>query len=516
MAKVHSLFTCQQCGYVSPQYLGRCPECGEWNSLVETSEDVRLKTKDSRQIQSKTRPVKLSEITSQPKERISTGISELDYILGGGLVPGQVVLLAGEPGVGKSTLLLQMVKSRISKLEVGTLSPEMRSKKLDSGISKNQEIKLQHQRSNLQFQTSNFQRQILYVSGEESPSQIALRAKRLGMEKLEGLLLFNETNVEGIISEMSKLEVRVSNVDNEVRSEKLDTKPSNLQTFKPQHPHSNFQLPTSMVIIDSIQTLWSESLSGVAGSVGQVRESASQIIQAAKSLNIPAIIVGQVTKEGTIAGPKVLEHMVDTVLSMEGARFEETRLLRVAKNRFGPTDEVGVFSMKEDGLFAVSDPSSSFIMKRTVPVAGQATTVIMEGTRPLLVEIQALVVPTSFPAPRRVGNGVIFSRLVTIVAILAKHLRLPLERFDVYVNVSGGFSVSEPAADAAIALAIYSSIKNKPLPAHAVAVGELSLLGELQSVPRLARRIKEAKRLGFTNVLSADSYDNLSAAAASL
>lgn len=483
MAKQHSQFTCQQCGYVSPQYLGRCPECGTWNSLVESVETKQTAKSERRTAHSA--PVKLSEIEPQPKERMSTGIAELDYVLGGGLVPGQVVLLAGEPGVGKSTLLLQMVKSFSGYGD-------------DARYVKRQTSNVAQTSSD----TDKRQTSILYVSGEESPSQIALRAKRLGMEKQEGLLLFTETNVEAIISQFA------------IRSSPFAIPKSNNERRKTKDEKrtANYDL----LIIDSIQTLWTDELLGTAGSVGQVRECASRIIETVKALQIPTIIVGQVTKEGAIAGPKILEHMVDTVLSMEGARFEETRLLRVAKNRFGPTDEVGVFSMKEDGLVAVSDPSSSFIMKRNSPVAGQATTVIMEGTRPLLIEVQALVVPTSFPAPRRVGNGVIFSRLVTIVAILAKHLRLPLERFDVYVNVSGGFSVSEPAADAAIALAIYSSIKNKPLPAHAVAVGELSLLGELQSVPRLARRIKEANRLGFTHILSADTYDNLSAATASL
>ena len=264
-----------------------------------------------------------------------------------------------------------------------------------------------------------------------------------------------------------------------------------------------------LLIVDSIQTMYSEALTGAPGSVGQVRECAYQLIQTAKSLRIPTIIVGQVTKEGSIAGPKVLEHLVDTVLYMEGSRFEETRILRVTKNRFGPTDEVGVFSMHEDGLREVTNPSSSFIQQREHALAGQATVVVMEGTRPILVEIQALVAPSELKSPRRVGNGVSFNRLTMICAILSKHLRLPLERFDVYVNVSGGMTIAEPAADLGIAVSIVSSFKNKPLPDKAVAIGELSLLGEVQRVSRSERRIKEAKRLGYTTIYDSSRFPQI-------
>lgn len=457
MAKSRSKYTCQQCGFVSPKFLGRCPQCGEWNSLVETVDVSSLKASGarpgSRTSSSIAKPIKLSEIKPQTKERISTGITELDYVLGGGMVGGQVVLLAGEPGVGKSTLLLQVVK----EVAAASYAADEKARKIHATT-------------------------VLYTSGEESPEQISLRARRLGFsaKQNKALTLFAETNVEALLSQLG-----------------------DSQTY-------------GLLIVDSIQTMHSEALTGAPGSVGQVRECAYQLIQAAKNRRIPTIIVGQVTKEGSIAGPKVLEHLVDTVLYMEGSRFEETRILRVTKNRFGPTDEVGVFSMHEDGLREVTNPSSSFIQKRDMALPGQATVVVMEGTRPILVEIQALVAPSELKSPRRVGTGVSFNRLTMICAILSKHLRLPLERFDVYVNVSGGMNVSEPAADLGIGLSIYSSLKNKPLPEHSVAIGELSLLGEVQTVSRAERRIKEAKRMGYSRVLSGEAHKTIHEAVRSL
>lgn len=427
MAKVRSKYTCQQCGYVSPQYLGKCPECEAWNSFVETTERETISSTPKRIAVTETHPpVTLTSLSSNPQERIKSGISELDHVLGGGIVAGQVILLAGEPGVGKSTLLLQVARELMSGKSSGT---------------------------------------ILYASGEESAEQIFLRARRLSItgKQADNILLQAETNVEAIVSQASN--------------------------------------KIGLLIVDSIQTLWTEDLAGAPGSVGQVRETAYRLIQHVKSERIPLIIVGQVTKEGSIAGPKVLEHLVDTVLYMESMPYEETRLLRVTKNRFGPTDELAVFTMNEKGLTEVPNPSANFLTQRIEPAAGQAVVVTLEGSRPLLVEIQALVVPSELAMPRRVATGVNPARLSMIAAILSKHLRLPLGKFDVFVNVSGGYTIREPAADLGIALAIYSSLKNTPLPQKSVAIGELSLLGEIQAASNQGRRVKEAKRLGFKILL---------------
>jgi DNA repair protein RadA/Sms len=425
--KFRSNYTCQQCSYVSPQYLGKCPECGAWNSFVESVVSTSASsTKSSRVKITDSKPLKLSSIQIDHVSRLSTGISELDYVLGGGIVAGQVILLAGEPGVGKSTLLLQVLREMAKKTKDGSY---------------------------------------LYTSGEESPEQITLRARRLKVSQKESEMinLQAETNVESIISQLT------------------DT--------------------TSLLIVDSIQTMWTEGLTGAPGSVGQVRETAYQLIQHVKASRIPLIIVGQVTKEGSIAGPKVLEHLVDTVLYMEGMQYEETRLLRVTKNRFGPTDEIAVFTMREDGLHEVVNPSENFLSSRASAAPGQAVVATIEGTRPLLVEIQALVVPSELAIPRRVATGIQPARLSMICAILSKHLRLPLGKFDVFVNVSGGYTIREPAADLGVALSIYSSFRNKPLPLKSVAIGELSLLGEVQVVANHARRVKEAKRLGYKTIL---------------
>lgn len=429
MAKSFTSYVCQQCGYISPQYLGRCPECQSWNTFVETAQQTAKQSSVNRQAASGAVPVKLTDISQESRQRMTTGIQELDLVLGGGLVSGQVVLLAGEPGVGKSTLLLQIAQAS---------APSEKTP-------------------------------LLYVSGEESPEQISIRAHRLHMGSIDTIRLLAETNIENIIS-------AIENSKGEYR----------------------------LLIVDSIQTMWSQELTGAPGSVGQVRECAYKLMQAAKKRQLPVIIVGQVTKEGSIAGPKVLEHLVDTVLYMEGSRYEELRLLRVEKNRFGPADEVGVFSMQEDGLRQVSDPSGSFYTKRDAPIAGHVATVVMEGSRPIIAEIQALVAPTELKNPRRVANGMNVNRLVMIVAILSKHLRLPFERFDVYINVSGGLKIEDPGCDLAVGLALYSSIKNIPLPLLSVAIGELSLLGEIQHVSHIKKRMREAKRAGFTSIYSAD------------
>lgn len=434
--KMQSSFVCQQCGYKSPSFMGKCPNCDTWNSMVETLDKKTQGPswgKNKRERGQDLKAVKLSSVTTAKVERITTGIKEVDQVLGGGLVPGSMILLAGDPGIGKSTLTLQMIGN------IGGL----------------------------------------YVSGEESAEQVKLRAERLKV-KSDRILILSETNVEAIIEESV-----------------------------------NNRTVIKILIIDSIQTLWSEDLTGTPGAIGQVRESTLKLLGFAKKEHLPVILIGHVTKEGTIAGPKTLEHIVDTVLYLEGDRFQSLRLLRTNKNRFGPVDEVGVFSMEEVGMKEISNPSEMFLGTNEKS-AGSVIVVTLEGSRPMLVEVQALTVATQLPVPRRVGNGINNNRLQMLVAILQKHLRLPLGNFDIFVNVASGLKVFEPAADLGICLSIVSSFKNKSLPGKTVAIGEVGLLGEIRNVIGLDRRIKEAKKLGFSHVLSPKSYTHLSKIAAEI
>jgi len=421
----HSKYVCQQCGYESTGWLGKCPECGTWNSLVETvistpkSHSKTGYSNSNRKSQSEiSKPIKLSEIKQIATKRISTRISELDRVLGGGLVPGQVVLIAGEPGIGKSTLLTQIS---------ATLGD------------------------------------VLYVCGEESANQAKIRADRLGIKK-SNISLLEETDVDSVINTISTLQG------------------TTLQG----------------VIIDSIQTMTTGDLSGMAGSVGQVRECAFRLLRAGKERNIPLFLVGHVTKEGTVAGPAVLAHIVDTVLWFEGDKTLTTRILRAVKNRFGPTDEVGVFEMQDKGLMPVTDIEKAFLEKGNKNVSGSIATSVMQGTRPILVEIQALVVPTKLMIPRRVAQGIDSRRLELLLAVLTRRCGLPLYEYDVFVNVAGGFKVTEPASDLAICIAIASSYFDKPISGSVIAIGEVGLLGEIREVVAEDKRIKEARRMGFT------------------
>ena len=441
--KLRSSFVCQQCEYTSPQWYGKCPNCGAWNSLIETVKEEPVKSVFSRGSLENTvaKPQKLSDVKHIEKNRLKSGYGEFDRVAGGWIVPGSVILLAGDPGIGKSTLLLHVLA-----------------------------------------RTGG-----LYVSGEESAEQVKLRAKRLGIEG-DNISILADTNVEGIVHVLS------SNDESGIMN------------------HGKEKL----VIVDSIQTLSSSDLEGMAGSVGQIRHSAELLIAAAKSQGVPMIIIGHVSKEGAIAGPKVLEHMVDAVLYLEGERFASARILRTLKNRFGAVEEVGIFEMGEKGLTEVTNPSALFLQDRVTNVPGSVVTVIMEGTRPMLVEIQALVVPTQLAIPRRVGSGVDYNRLQLLVAILQKRLNIPLGTFDIFVNVSGGIKIGEPSADLAVALAILSSFKNKPVNAKTAAFGELGLLGEVRSIAGEDRRIKEARRLGFTTVMSPKTTRNIKQVSASV
>lgn len=421
--KPQAKYVCQQCGYTSRGWLGKCPQCDSWNSLVEEVVEVGKPIKE-RGLKGEVggKPLKLSEIKTIKTQRLTTKIEEFDRVLGGGIVPGAAILVAGEPGVGKSTLLSSVLK--------------------------------------------NFC--VLYISGEESVEQIKLRMERLGKDN--NFFLLNETNINGVIREIREMREKKNIPD--------------------------------VAVIDSIQTMWTEELSGTAGSVGQVRECANKLLNIGKMENLPIFLIGHVTKEGVIAGPKILEHMVDTVLYLEGERFQSLRLLRATKNRFGPTDEVGVFKMEEKGMMPVENPSEIFVggVKETRERVGSVVTVAMEGTRPILAEIQALVVSTQIPVPRRVVSGLDYNRVQLIIAVLQKYLHLPLFSSDIYVSVSGGLKIQEPAADLAIALSIWSSFKNKAIPRDLVAFGEIGLLGEIREVGNRERREKEAKRLGFREI----------------
>jgi DNA repair protein RadA/Sms len=412
MTKARTVFLCQNCGNESPKWLGRCPECNQWNTYVETVLSPISAAKPKQIAQ------ELSQVSIEGLPRLCLPFSEFNRVLGGGIVPGSLVLIGGDPGIGKSTLLLQVA---------GMVAQE-------GG-------------------------EVLYVSGEESVPQIRLRAERLGVIG-ERLYLLPETALENILE------------------------------------HGQELLPQLMVI-DSVQTVYLEGLASAAGSVGQLRECTLRLMQWAKSSGVPVLLVGHVTKDGTIAGPHVLEHIVDVVLYLEGERFSSFRLLRGVKNRFGSTNEVGVFEMGDRGLVEVDNPSQAFLSQRAESAIGSVIVPTLEGTRPLLVEIQALTSPTSFGLPRRTANGVDFNRLLLIAAVLSRRAGVALSNQDIIVNVAGGIKISEPAADLGIALAIGSSFRGIRAKPNMVAIGEVGLSGELRAVSQLERRLAEAAKLGF-------------------
>jgi DNA repair protein RadA/Sms len=411
MTRQKILYQCQSCGYSSPKWLGKCPDCGAWNSLVEEERVSGLV------VQKTASPVQLSEISLTSGKRAGTGIGELDRTLGGGVVMGSVVLIGGDPGIGKSTLVLQALDG------LSTLG------------------------------------KVLYVSGEESPEQVKLRAERLGVRS-ESIILLPETSLEGIISVVEQIKPKV-------------------------------------LVIDSIQTIFSLEISSAPGSVSQIRECATRLMFLAKRHGIPLFLIGHVTKEGAIAGPKVLEHIVDTVLYFEGDRGNPFRILRAVKNRFGSTNEIGVFEMTEKGLREVDNPSQLFLSERPNSVPGSVVTVALEGTRPLLVEVQALVTTSSFGVPRRTAIGVDYNRVNLLIAVLEKRLGMHLGNMDVFVNVVGGLRIDEPAVDMGVIGAIASSFKNMPVESGIFTFGEIGLSGELRPVSQAEARLKEAVKIGF-------------------
>lgn len=425
MKKGSMVFFCQNCGYESAKWSGQCPACHGWNTFVEepkAEKRMGVTAGKKRTGSSKSSPVSINRISSGEQERISTGMAELDQVLGGGIVPGSLILVGGDPGIGKSTLLLQVCRNLAERL------PDL-----------------------------------LYISGEESLQQIKLRASRIGSFR-ESLKLLCETNL--------------ADIEETVLREK-----------------------PKAVVIDSIQTMYQEEISSAPGSVSQVREATGVLMRLAKEQGITIFIVGHVTKEGTVAGPRVLEHMVDTVLYFEGDRHASYRILRGVKNRFGSTNEIGVFEMQEDGLREVTNPSEYMLSGKPEGASGSVVACAMEGTRPMLLEVQALVCRTNFGLPRRTAAGMDYNRVNLLMAVLEKRLNLPLSSYDAYVNIAGGMRLNEPAMDLALVLAVISSYKDIPVSEKTIVFGEVGLSGEVRAVNMVQQRVQEAKKLGFTRAV---------------
>ena len=434
--KLRTVYVCKNCQYESPKWLGRCTECQAWDSFIEDVVNVGKPENEAKKPAARiqrnlptSKPATLSSFPS-PKTRMSTKMSELDILLGGGIVEGSLTLLSGEPGIGKSTITLQIC---------GNLASQGKS--------------------------------VLYLSGEESVEQLSLRAHRLGISS-DQIRIHTENNLENILSSIE------------------DQKPD-------------------FVVVDSIQVLSSNEMPGAAGSVNQVRFCTEALMHAAKLWNRPILLIGHVTKEGTLAGPRTLEHLVDTVLYIEGDRYHDLRMLRSTKNRFGSTNEVAVFEMRELGLQEVKNPSELFLSGRIENAIGSCLTATIEGTRPFIIEIQALTSITNFGYPKRSTNGFDSNRLQMIIAVLQEHGHLNLTNQDVYINIVGGMNIEEPAADLAVALAIASSYKKVPLPPSAIAIGEMGLSGEIRKVTQIEKREKEAKKLGFTQIISPKNYTKI-------
>ena len=431
MAKAKTVFVCSSCGYESAKWLGKCPACNEWNTFYE--EKVVSSSNNSSSTnggnKAKAMPLKLKEVEGIEVSRTSTGIGELDRVLGGGLVKGSLVLVGGEPGIGKSTLILQLC----DKVQ---------------GEGK-----------------------VLYISGEESAEQVKIRADRLNINNDE-LMFLGETNIDNI-------------------------------------QEAIFSINPKLVIIDSIQTMYSEEITSAAGTVSQVREITARIMRMCKDNGITTIIIGHVTKDGNIAGPRVLEHMVDTVLYLEGERYFSYRILRSVKNRFGSTNEVGMFEMKNEGMVEITNPSSILISERNDNPAGSVIVASMEGTRPLLVELQALTTSSVFGIPKRTANGIDYNRLAVLIAVIEKRAGIALGGQDVYLNVVSGIKIAEPAIDLGVVLACTSSYKNVSIPQDVVAIGEVGLTGEVRAVNMIEKRIKEAEKLGFKKIIIPESNKKL-------
>ena len=422
MAKAKTYFFCSECGYESAKWTGQCPSCKSWNTMVEAPQASSRETRGASAAVSLEKPVRLSEIKTGGDERIRTGIEEFDRVLGGGIVRGSLTLIGGDPGIGKSTLLLQVLRT-LADMDID----------------------------------------VLYISGEESKAQIKLRADRLGDFKKD-MTLYCETNLEAVIDV--------------------------IRDAKPQ-----------VAVVDSIQTMYSGNIDSAPGSVSQVREATSLLMRAAKETGCSIFIVGHVTKEGVIAGPRMLEHMVDASLYFEGDRFASYRILRAVKNRFGATNEAGIFEMRNEGLVQVANPSEYLITGRPEDSPGSVITCSMEGTRPMMIEIQALLARTNYSYPKRTAAGMDFSRINILSAVMENRMGLQLDKFDIYINIAGGLRLREPSMDLAIVAAILSGYKNVPVSGQTVVLGEVGLAGEVRAVNMIEQRISEAKKLGFLNCI---------------
>ncbi|GAA0866375.1 DNA repair protein RadA [Paraclostridium tenue] len=424
MAKIKTKYVCQECGYENSKWLGKCPECSKWNTFVEEIEEKRSKSNKEVFVidKSSSRPLNINSIETIKEQRFSTCINELDRVLGGGVVKGSLVLVGGDPGIGKSTLLIQVASN-----------------------------------------VANSGKKVLYISGEESASQIKMRAQRLGIQS-DNLYIFAENN-------LSIIEAHLESVN------------------------------PDLIIVDSIQTVFSPEITSAPGTVSQIKEGTSRFMKISKKMGISTFVVGHVTKEGSLAGPKVLEHMVDTVLYFEGERFNTYRLIRAVKNRFGSTNELGVFEMRELGLIELENPSKILIAEKPKDVAGSVIISTVEGTRPMLLELQALVSPTSFGIPKRTATGVDYNRVSLLMAVLEKRVGMQIQNQDVYINVVGGLKVNEPSIDLGIVMSIASSFRNIPIDGNVAITGEVGLTGEIRAVSFIEKRISECKKLGFTKIV---------------
>ena len=421
MAKIVTKYVCQSCGYVSPRWVGKCPNCSEWNTFVEEAPSPLKASRKPSGARSAVEPVSLDAIEREDSPRLGTGIEEFDRVLGGGIVPGSLLLLGGDPGIGKSTLMMQLAL------------------RLNNSV-------------------------VLYVTGEESKRQMKLRAERLQVTSAKNVLLLAETNLDLILDIIER------------------------------------DVP-DLVIVDSIQTMYRPGLESAPGSVSQVRESAALLLRFAKTRGVPVFVIGHVTKEGVIAGPRVIEHMVDTVLQFEGEAHYSYRVLRALKNRFGSTNEIGIFEMHDTGLRQVLNPSEVFLSERRYGTSGSTVVASIEGSRPILIEVQALVTPTNYGVPQRTTTGVDSRRLSLLLAVLEKRVGLHLGAQDVFVNIAGGVKIDEPAVDLGVATSIASSLRDVPVDSTSVAVGEIGLGGEIRTIGQIEKRVQEAAKLGFKRII---------------